>query len=101
MHRQHFSKSYSDASHSMHSKVRIIIWQRCFQIITYRFTDGEIALPTRKMAAIAHKSELSGKQYMKSLGIEPISVILPNHVVTDMIPIPYACDFWKYRRGVG
>ncbi len=57
MHRKHFPKSYSDASNLMNIKERIIIRQRCFQIITCKLTDGEIALPTRKMTAITHKSE--------------------------------------------
>lgn len=101
MHKQHFPTSYDDASNLMYTQERIIIRQKCFRVIAYRLINGEIAVPTRKMTAQVHKCELEGEQFIKSLGLEPSRVVLPNHVVTDMISISHAFDFWKYLNESG
>jgi hypothetical protein len=101
MPKRQFPRSYSDSSDVTYIQERIIIRQSCFQVIAYRLMNGEIAVPTRNMTAVVHKPKSKGKRFIESLGVETTQVVLPNHVVTDMISISCVFDFCKYLNESG
>lgn len=101
MPKQQFPRNHSDSSDVMCIQERIIIRQLCFQVIAYRLMNGEIAVPTRNMTAVVHKPKSKGKQFIENLGVKPTLVVLPNHVVTDMISISCVFNFCKYLNESG
>lgn len=101
MSKRQFPQSCGDSSDVTYIQERIIIRQSNFKVIAYKLMNGEIAVPTRKMTAVVHKPKSKGKRFIESLGYSPTPVVLPNHVVTDMISISCFFNFCKHLNESG
>lgn len=75
--------------------------RKYLKIIAYRLPNGETAITVRQMAlSVRHKPQIA-KKFLKKQGICPITVQLPNHRLTDMVPLSTAAAFWEYLDASG
>ena len=68
---------------------------KLFTVVAYKLENGETVMTTRQMAVAVHKSPKTASEFMRNMGITPLQVLLPNRIVTDMIPVEIALAFWK------
>lgn len=98
---QFFSKKFPQDATFLQALERIRMRHKLFRVIAYKLADGEIAITTRQIAIAVKKPPKAAKEFMRKMGINPIQVKMPNHAVTDMIPISIAVAFWKYLNESG
>jgi hypothetical protein len=80
---------------------RIKMKYKIFKLIAYKLVNGQTAITTRQMAISVCKTANIVERFLERRGVSPIKVILPNHLVADMIPLSIAVDFWKYLNNSG
>ncbi|NJL64039.1 MAG: hypothetical protein HC903_22155 [Methylacidiphilales bacterium] len=74
---------------------------KIFKLIAYKLVNGQTAVTTRQMAVAVCKSASSAERFLEKQRISPIKVMLPNHLVADMIPLSIAVEFWKSLNNSG
>ncbi|RUT03789.1 hypothetical protein DSM106972_047030 [Dulcicalothrix desertica PCC 7102] len=74
---------------------RFKLQSKSFRVTAYKLPDGKTTVTVRQMAITVRKQPKTAKDFLKRLGISPITARMPNCCVADMVYLPTVIDYFR------